>query len=131
MSDQKRGVCALPRAEFLQPSIIDLGQVQVAVRIHAHPVDVPERSGPFARLLLKSPAFTLVAVSSLALGIGANTAIFTLLDAIRPRGLPLKPPGQLAQIHITDMSGARGAVNREDSVTYRIWEQIRQRQHPG
>jgi hypothetical protein len=51
-----------------------------------------------------------------------------LLDAIRLRGLPLKAPEQLAQVRITDMSGARAAVNRSDSVTYRIWEQIRRRQ---
>jgi predicted permease len=47
------------------------------------------------RSLRKSPVFTAVAVLSLALGIGANTAIFTLLDQILLRLLPVKNPGEL------------------------------------
>src|SRR3954447_7644574 len=51
-----------------------------------------------ARTLRKSPVFTGVAVVSLALGIGANTAIFTLLDQILLRLLPVKEPQQLVQL---------------------------------
>src|SRR2546430_16563879 len=47
------------------------------------------------RQLLKNPGFTAVAVLTLALGIGANTAIFNLLDAIVLRSLPVREPGQL------------------------------------
>src|SRR6266568_5804831 len=47
------------------------------------------------RQLLKNPGFTTVAVLTLALGIGANTAIFNLLDAIVLRSLPVREPGQL------------------------------------
>ena len=47
------------------------------------------------RMLVASPGFTLVAVLSLALGIGANTAIFSLMDVIMLRMLPVDEPGQL------------------------------------
>src|SRR5580698_11562289 len=47
------------------------------------------------RMLAKSPVFTLVAVGSLALGIGANTAIFSLMDVVMLRSLPVDDPVQL------------------------------------
>jgi predicted permease len=82
-----------------------------------------------ARMLLKNKSFTAVAVLSLALGIGANTAIFQLLDAVRLRTLPVKAPQELAEIRIADMTGARGNFNSpHPTVTNPIWEQIRDRQ---
>jgi len=48
-----------------------------------------------ARLLVQKPAFTIVAALTLALGIGANTAIFTLFDAVLLRSLPVREPGRL------------------------------------
>ena len=82
-----------------------------------------------ARRLAKSPGFALVAVLTLALGIGANTAIFQLMDAVRLRSLPVQKPEELAEIRITHMEDARGTFTIwHAGATNRIWEQIRHRQ---
>ena len=47
------------------------------------------------RTMLKRPGFTLIAVMTLALGIGSSTAIFTVVDAAVIRGLPYRSPGEL------------------------------------
>ena len=54
------------------------------------------------RTLRQSAAFTVTAIVTLSLGIGANTAIFMLLDAIRLRSLPVQNPQELAEVRITD-----------------------------
>ncbi len=54
------------------------------------------------RVLVKSPAFAAVAVLSLALGIGANTAIFSLLNALLLRPIPVQGPAALVSVFRTD-----------------------------
>ena len=61
------------------------------------------------RQLRLSPGFALVGILSLALGIGANTAIFQLIDAIRLRTMPVQKPEELASIKIHPRIG-RAAV---------------------
>ncbi len=83
------------------------------------------------RWLLKSPGFTIAAVATLALGIGANTAIFQLLDAVLLQSLQAKNPQELAQVRIVDMDKARGGVTSGyPVVTNLIWEKLRE-DHQG
>jgi predicted permease len=77
----------------------------------------------------KSPAFTAAALCTLALGIGANTAIFQLLDAVRLRNLPVVNPQQLARIEIRNGTGGFGGITRvANSLTNPLWEEIRDHQ---
>jgi len=65
-----------------------------------------------ARTMLKSPAFTALAALSLALGIGANTAIYSFMDAVMMRWLPVRDAGSLAllQWHVPDRKDAHDSV---------------------
>lgn len=81
------------------------------------------------RLLRFNPMFAGAAILSLALGIGANTAIFQLLDAVRLRTLPVKSPQQLAKIKIDHRNGATGNFStRYPELTFGQWQQIRAKQ---
>jgi putative ABC transport system permease protein len=81
------------------------------------------------RLLRFNPMFAGAAILSLALGIGANTAIFQLLDAVRLRTLPVKNPQELARVAIDHRGSASGSFSsRYSDLTYAMWEQIRSQQ---
>ncbi len=81
-----------------------------------------------ARTLWASPGFTAVAIVSLALGIGANTAIFQLLDAVRLRGLPVPNPQELAELKIVGGNHGMGLNQTYGELTRPIWELIRDKQ---
>jgi hypothetical protein len=77
------------------------------------------------RMLAKAPGFTTVAVLTLALGIGANTAIFSLMDAVMLRMLPVQNPEQLVQVGM--MTHGFGRSPRT-IYTNPLWESLRARQ---
>src|ERR1039457_4561971 len=82
------------------------------------------------RRLRKSPVFTLVAAITLALGIGANTAIFTLLDQALLRSLPVSHPEQLVRLQFT--GSTRGHFNSfggddHDYFSYPMYRDLRDR----
>src|SRR5262245_50918963 len=76
------------------------------------------------RMLLKNPGFTLTVVITLALGIGANTAIFTLINVVMLKTLPVSHPEELVELTLTNPAPQRGWLN----ITAARWEQIRDHQ---
>jgi predicted permease len=73
-----------------------------------------------ARLLLKERRFTLAAVTVLALGIGANVAVFTMVNTVFLRGLPFPEPDRIVRIW-TISQDARGSRSRPSEPTYERW----------
>src|SRR6478672_10564143 len=74
------------------------------------------------RALVTAPLFALIAILSLALGIGANTAIFSLINAVMLRSLPVSHPEDLVNITFGDKPDA------ESVFTNPLWEALRDRQ---
>jgi predicted permease len=83
------------------------------------------------RILRRSPGFTTIGVLSLALGIGANTSIFQLLNALRLRPLAVERPGDLVIIDIADRGTPPSNYNgRYPDLTNPQWERLRQHAEP-
>ncbi len=79
------------------------------------------------RMLVKAPGLTAVVVLSLVLGIGANTAIFSLIDAVMLRILPVKDPRQLVALSYKKTKPVRGPTNSGYgmSLSYLGFERLR------
>jgi putative ABC transport system permease protein len=80
------------------------------------------------RVLRLNPGFAAVAVLSLGLGIGANTAIFQLIDAVRLRTLPVADPGALVDLNINSRGRSGNFNGPFPRFTNPIYEQLRDRQ---
>ncbi len=78
------------------------------------------------RSMRSSPGFALVAILSLGLAIGANTAIFSLIDAVMLRSLPVTRPEEL--VRVTTPARAGGLGEGSDNFTNPLWEELRDRQ---
>ncbi|KAA6462953.1 ABC transporter permease [Acidobacteria bacterium AB60] len=76
------------------------------------------------RSMWRTPAITIVALISLALGIGANTAIFSFLDAVMLRSLPVKEPQQLVKLGVEDWDGITDSFACTELYSYPFYRQL-------
>src|SRR5215472_3792355 len=134
---QEKMKVGLPQMAARREALMELGGVeQVKEEVRA------ARAGRFLedfagdvrfafRTLAKSPSFTTVAVLTLALGIGANTAIFQLLDAVRLRSLPVPNPHELAEVRIVGGNHGMGLNGGAyGQLTRPVWQEIREHHEP-
>jgi predicted permease len=81
------------------------------------------------RVLRRTPGFTAIAIATLALGIGANVAIFQLIDAVRFRTLSVPQPHELARVRIAGGNGGFGLNGGPYAdLTQPVWQELRRHQ---
>ena len=123
MSVAERIRDGVPPAEARRLALAEIGGVErvketVRTGRHGALLDDIGRDVRYAwRLLARQRTFAAVIVGTLALGIGANTAIFSIIDGLLLRTLPIADPGRLAQL-------VSGPPSDQRSWTYPIWQEI-------
>jgi predicted permease len=131
--EERSGV---PREEALRRARLAFGAVEAIKeesrdRRGVRPIDVAWRDLRYAvRTLARTPAFTVVAILSLTLGIGANTAMFQVLNGLLLRELPVAAPQELVEINLpeADLERGRGNFPRWPAMPYPLYEELRRRQ---
>lgn len=109
------------RAQFGNPTVLREETREMSLMTWLESIGKDIRYG--WRSLMGNPGFTATALISLALGIGANSAIFSIVNAVLLRSLPVEEPGRLVQVQL----GSGGA---DDELTNPIWEQFRDTKGP-
>ena len=82
------------------------------------------------RSLSHSPGFALTAILTLSLGIGANTAVFSVMNAVLLRSLPVTDPTRLVYLRTSNAPHGTGTINSKETLSYPVYQTLRD-QHPG
>src|SRR5271170_1003911 len=77
------------------------------------------------RQLKKTPAFTVVCVLTLALGIGANTAVFSVMNAVLLRALPVADPARVVYLRTSNPPRGTGTIDTNETFSYAVYDALR------